>query len=391
MQYFSSFIDSDMKDYNTIPWRIISPNLSDGAQFNCFFHPEETMSARIEGEHYLCDCCGIQLDKAGLHAQLTHSPYEQASAFIKLMNNEQLTRSERTNLQSQYDAFSIHRRLHEAFANHLKESKVALDYLATRGFSHAQALDAGIGFCPYNAPIFDALSKEYSTQFLTEIGVLNYAEKRNSYYSPFSNRITFTICNAQHLPCGFGGRIVDPKTTHAKYINSATSSIFNKSRLLFSTPQTKNATKACVFEGYMDNIKYDQLNGQYAAYAVLGVAASASNIRKLTHEYERVVFCLDGDSAGARGLKSILATLEDDTSRQSQAYFCFAPEQLDPDEYIQKHGITAFDDLLDSAMSFEQAVEYTVKNSLDAQQISDMNHSQNKDLLTINSRQLVLD
>ena len=150
----------------------------------------------------------------------------------------------------------------------------------------------------------------------------------------------------------FGGRNLGEKGP--KYLNSADTPVFKKSRNLFALNFAKNAKgRAFILgEGYMDVIAMHAA-GFSNAVATLGTSLTAEQARLIAHYAKEVVIAYDADGAGQTATR--------------RAIEIFSPVGLptrvltvtgaDPDEFIKKYGSARFKILLEkSANSTEYAL-----------------------------------
>lgn len=152
---------------------------------------------------------------------------------------------------------------------------------------------------------------------------------------------------------GFGARELDGESRGAKYINSPTTSLFNKSQVLYGIEQAggpiRKLGEAVLVEGYLDVITAHQF-GFANTVACLGTAVTPAQLGLLRRYTSQVVFALDADAAGQqatlRGLERARATLRasnrDDRNagrnRPEMALrIASMPEGRDPDELIREN------------------------------------------------------
>lgn len=154
----------------------------------------------------------------------------------------------------------------------------------------------------------------------------------------------FPIHDLRGDPVGFGGRKVegvDPKITNnpdAKYVNSADSIVYNKSRVLFGLDRARQAIassgQAVIVEGYTDVIAM-HLAGVKTAVATCGTALGDGHFDLLRRFTERVVLAFDSDAAGSR---AALRTddLESPFRLDLDLRVAVMPDGLDPADLVQE-------------------------------------------------------
>ncbi|GMA39334.1 DNA primase [Mobilicoccus caccae] len=169
---------------------------------------------------------------------------------------------------------------------------------------------------------------------------------------------------------GFGARRVhDDDRIAAKYLNTAETPIYKKTRLLYGLDLAKKAIstgrRAVVVEGYTD-VMACHLAGVEAAVATCGTAFGSdhvSTLRRILRDDSaggaRTVFTFDGDSAGQ---KAAMKAFELDQRWASQSYVAVAAEGMDPCELRQRNGDDAVRQLVDDAVPM---FEFAMRTTLD--------------------------
>jgi DNA primase len=156
----------------------------------------------------------------------------------------------------------------------------------------------------------------------------------------FVNRLMFTITDVTGRVIGFGGRTLDG--TGAKYVNSPTTPLFDKSNTLYGLEQARHeivATgTAVIVEGYTDVIMAHQF-GCTNVVAALGTSFTAGHGRILRRYAERVVLLFDSDTAGRSAANRALEVC---LSQRMDIKLAFVPEGKDPCEFLLVAGKEAF-------------------------------------------------
>jgi len=164
----------------------------------------------------------------------------------------------------------------------------------------------------------------------------------------FRGRIMFPIVNHRGENIGFGGRAMGEAMP--KYLNSAETVLFSKSKVLFGIHTAADAIRrknlAVLLEGYMDVIVCQQEGIGYAV-APLGTAVTAEHARVLKRYTEQVVMLFDPDAAGIKAsLRGALVLTECGLFVK----VAILPEKLDPDEFILKYGRQKLEAVIDGAV-----------------------------------------
>jgi len=177
--------------------------------------------------------------------------------------------------------------------------------------------------------------------------------KEDRTYDRFRGRLMFPICDAKGRVLGFGARALDDSMP--KYLNSAESSIFNKSSVLWGIDRAMGAIrkqgKVVIVEGYMDALTAHQ-NGFHNVVASMGTALTEKQITMLKGLTSHICFSLDADAAGnaatLRGIEVCRNTLAEEskgtkkwlggsTQLDTEITIISMPEGKDPDEVIREN------------------------------------------------------
>ncbi len=195
------------------------------------------------------------------------------------------------------------------------------DYLAQRGISPEQGLQAGL------------LS----------------SNSRGRVYDRFRNRVTFPIHDLQGRVLAFGGRVLQDVEGQPKYLNSSESPVFKKGEQLYGLYQARKgitqSKQALLTEGYADVISMVQ-HGFGNTCGVLGTALTREQVKRLSGLCDTVYLLFDGDRAGQqaalRSTQMILAS-------GLQARPVTLPEDQDVDSLLHSQGARALEQLLQKA------------------------------------------
>jgi len=222
--------------------------------------------------------------------------------------------------------------------NDPQKGQVARDYLAGRGITPESIAHWRLGLAP-NAG--DALARaaavrKIPTQLLQQAGLTTATGQ-----DKFVHRLMFTITDVTGRVIGFGGRTLDG--TGAKYINSPTTSLFDKSNTLYGLEQARHqivATgTAVVVEGYTDVIIPHQF-GCTNVVATLGTSFTAGHGRILRRYAKKVILLFDSDTAGKAAAHRALEVC---LSQHLDIKLAFVPEGKDPCDFVLAAGKEGFD------------------------------------------------
>ncbi len=217
---------------------------------------------------------------------------------------------------------------HERLLND-KDAGAARSYLRQRGLSGEIVRRFQIGWAPDN---WDSLAKalRVSNTDLTESG-LGFVNRRNRQQDAFRARIMFPINDVQGEPVGFGGRIMPGAAADAaKYKNSSESTIYSKSRILYSLDAAKKdivtTNQVLICEGYTDVIGFS-CAGLQTAVATCGTSLTQDHVKLLKRFTSKVILAFDADKAGQNAAERFY---EWEKSYEIDVYVADLPPGVDP-------------------------------------------------------------
>ena len=168
----------------------------------------------------------------------------------------------------------------------------------------------------------------------------------------FVNRLMFTITDVTGRVIGFGGRTLDE--TGAKYINSPTTVLFDKSNSLYGLEQARHEIvstgTAIVVEGYTDCIMAHQ-SGCNNVVATLGTSFTTGHGRILRRYARKVVLVFDSDIAGMEAANRALDVC---LSQRIDIKITSVPKGKDPCDFLLTAGKEEFDRLINEAIDVLQ-------------------------------------
>ncbi|MGF1633953.1 MAG: DNA primase [Phycisphaerae bacterium] len=224
-------------------------------------------------------------------------------------------------------------------------------YLKSRNFTDATLREWNIGYAPggWDTLLSDAKLRRFNPALLAEGGLLKPRQQGQGFYDTFRERVMFPIRDEMGRVIAFGGRVLPGSDNPAKYLNSAETPLFSKSRVAFGLDRAKRAVAksrtVAVVEGYTDVIMAHQC-GVENVVSVLGTALTGEHARILRRLADRVVLLFDADSAGEGAADR---SVELFLSQPVEIAVATLPPGVDPDEYVQKEGGEAFTRLLENA------------------------------------------
>ena len=243
-------------------------------------------------------------------------------------------------------------------------SKVAQEYIKKRKLTKHELDDFQIGYSVDSKDIITHLkSKGFSLNIMEKAGLVQKGD--NGYYDFFSRRLMFPLFNIYGECIGFSGRVLDGDGTRAKYKNSPSTIVFDKSNTMFGLNLVRKLKQSTIVkyviivEGQMDVIAMHKA-GFKNTVACLGTSFTIQHARMIRQISDNVIVCLDGDSAGLKAANKITDILADENLNVKCVTI---PDKHDPDEYINLFGKDRMEELLNSAIDYiDFQINYLAKN-----------------------------
>lgn len=236
--------------------------------------------------------------------------------------------------------------------NDKEKGKFARDYLAQRKISSEsiKKWQLGLTFDSPDDLLKAARARKIPTKLLEYAGLIT--NQNQGLADKFVNRLMFTITDVTSRVIAFGGRTLSEQG--AKYINSPTTALFDKSNSLYGLEHARHqivsTDTAVVVEGYTDCIMAHQL-GCSNVVAAMGTSFTAGQGRLLRRYAKKVVLLFDSDAAG---IEAANRALEVCLSQRIDIKLAFVPQGKDPCDFLLANGKEKFQYLLDNAVDVLQ-------------------------------------
>ena len=225
----------------------------------------------------------------------------------------------------------------------------ARDYLARRQIDaeSVRKWQLGLAVGSGNDLVAKAKACKASLKLLEQAGLIVGQNK-----DKFVNRLMFTITDVTGRVIGFGGRTLDDNG--AKYMNSPTTVLFDKSNCIYGLEQARHEIvstgTAVVVEGYTDVIMAHQF-GCTNVVATLGTSFTVGHARILRRYAKRVVLIFDSDVAGTEAANRALDVC---LAQRIDIKIASVPDGKDPCEFILSAGQESFEQVIDQAVDVFQ-------------------------------------
>ena len=321
----------------------------------CPFHNEKTPSFYVSPAKgiYKCFGCGKSGTAVGFVMEHESLSYVEALKYlakkyhIEVVEKEesaeeiaQKQRNESLLLVSEYAG--------KFFRESLQTQEgqvIGYQYFRSRGLEDQTIRKYGLGWAPSDRKALAEAARAagYKEEFLTETGLcIKYDDGR--LVDRFFDRVIFPIHSVSGRVIAFGGRTLKTDKSVAKYVNSPSTEIYDKSRSLYGIYFAKNEMarqdKCILVEGYLDVLSMHQL-GITNVVASSGTSLTVEQIRLIRKFTTNVTIIYDGDSAGIKAaLRGIGLVLKEGLNVK----VVLLPEGQDPDDFARKHTLEEVQD-----------------------------------------------
>jgi DNA primase len=335
----------------------------------CPFHSEKTPSFTVEAAKGLWHCfgCGQGGDLYTFIQKVENLPFPESVEWLARregfdLRYEEMRPGEQRSTGLKLRLIAANELAADFWHNALikaPDASAARRYLAGRGFDRHVAARWKLGFAPGADSVCKHLfGKGFKQDELIAAGLARISERDGRLYDAFRSRIIFPTFNLQGDVVGFGARALGD--AQPKYLNTAETPVFIKSRLMYGLDRAKSAIargSALVVEGYTDVISLHEA-GITTAVATNGVALGETHFELLKKFTQRAVLMFDADEAGKGatergfelqhklGLEVLVAPL---------------PPGRDPAEVVAEDGADAVNKIVDEAQPLmEFKLEQTI-------------------------------
>ena len=322
---------------------------------NCPFHHERTPSFTVSPakEIFKCFGCGKSGDSITFVMEHEKLGYADALRWLAARYNIQIEETELTPEATQQkqitdSLYIINTFSQKFFDEHLFEKEegesVALSYLEEqRNFTKEIIKKFGIGYNPAsgNQLAQALLQNQFNTELLPKTGLV--VDRNDTLYDNYRGRIIFPIHNTSGKIIGFGARLIASNDKAPKYINTPENELYSKSKVLYGLYQSRQAidkqNECLLVEGYTDVVSLHQA-GVENVVASGGTSLTIDQLRLIKKYTNNLTIIYDGDDAG---IKAALRGLDMALEEGLNVKLALIPDKEDPDSYVTKLGVTAFE------------------------------------------------
>ena len=321
----------------------------------CPFHNEKTASFSVSPSKgiYKCFGCGKSGTAVGFvmeHESLTYVEalkYLAKKYHIEVVEKEE-SAEELAQKQRHESLLLVSEYAGKFFRDSLQTQEgqaVGYQYFRSRGLEDATIEKFGLGWAPTGRHALSEAARAagYKEEFLIETGLsMKYDDGR--LVDRFYDRVVFPIHSVSGRIIGFGCRTLRSDKSVAKYMNSPTSEIYDKTHSLygiyFAKTEISRSDMCILVEGYLDVISMHQL-GIKNVVASSGTSLTIGQIRLIRKFTNNITIIYDGDSAGIKAaLRGVGLVLKEGLNVK----VVLLPEGQDPDDFARRNSLEQVQD-----------------------------------------------
>lgn len=327
----------------------------------CPFHEERTPSFSVDAGEKLYHCfgCGVGGDtikfieeKEGLgFAEAVELLADRYGVELEREREDPRAEAKRQQRRRLGDLLDRTAGFYAAYLWDSDEAGKARTYLAERGLGEETLRAFAVGYAPsaWDKVLLRGQRAGFKVEELRGVGLAQRG-RGGGEYDRFRSRIMFPIRDRRGRTLGFGGRAMR-SDQGAKYVNTAETDFFHKSRMLYGIDLAKGPIakegRAVVVEGYTDVLALHQA-GIEEAVGVMGTAITDEQVASLSGMVDEVILALDADSAGQ---EAMLRAQRVAAGRKMRLRVAAMPAGEDPAEMMAAEGgAERFRALLDGAV-----------------------------------------
>jgi DNA primase len=327
----------------------------------CPFHEERTPSFSVDAQEKLYHCFGCGVggdtikfieDKEGLgFAEAVELLADRYGVELEREREDPRAEAKRQQRRRLGELLDRTGSFYAAYLWDSDEAAKAREYLAERGLGEEVLRAFGVGYAPsaWDKVLLRGQRAGFKVDELRGVGLVQKG-RGGGEYDRFRSRIMFPIRDRRGRTLGFGGRAMR-SDQGAKYVNTAETDFFHKSRMLYGIDLAKGAIakegRAVVVEGYTDVLALHQA-GIEEAVGVMGTAITDEQVASLSGMVDEVILALDADSAGQ---EAMLRAQRVAAGRKMRLRVAAMPAGEDPAEMmVAEGGAERFRALLDGAV-----------------------------------------
>lgn len=282
----------------------------------CPFHQENTPSFTVNEEKQLYHCFGCKAGGDVVNFLMSFDSVNFREAISSLAHQSGIDlpvdKPNSTTPRISNNIIKVLALASASYQSNLVTSHNAQAYLTSRAIDLSTAKTFNLGYAKRNALIKALLSEGISIELMITAGLVVQNGTTGEYQDRLRDRLIFPIKDSYGNVIAFTGRTLTEQ--HPKYLHSATSDVFDKSKTLLGLYEAKEAIaatkQAIVVEGNFDLIALHQA-GYINTVACLGTAFTKDHLVKLAKVSKgNIVFNFDSDAAGIAAISKFITSFE---------------------------------------------------------------------------------
>lgn len=311
----------------------------------CPFHNDKnpSMSISTSKQIYKCFACGAGGNAFTFVQNFEKIPYLEAVKKVASLinysstelnfNERKIDEATKIRYKALDDAKNFY---HYVLSTALGEN--GKKYFQERNISEEMIDYFSLGFSPSNGEltIKQLRGKNNDINVLDEVGISLH--EKGIFTDRYHNRVIFPLTNEYGNTIGFSARKID-FSSEAKYVNTPSTILFNKSNVLYNYHNAKNESKregyCYVVEGFMDVFSLYRSDIK-ACVALMGTAFTKYHAKMLKRLNVEIRLCLDGDESGQHGMMKMCKIL--DEAQINYRIVDYNNDLRDPDEIFNQDG-----------------------------------------------------
>lgn len=325
----------------------------------CPFHNEKTPSFYVTPSKgiYKCFGCGKAGSSVGFVMEYEHCSYTDALKYLAKKYNiefreEELSPEEIMNRQRRESLMVVMEFAQQFYTSQLSTPEgraVAMAYYRSRGLEEETVKRFGLGWAPSGRTSFTdaAIAAGHKLEYLVAAG-LTLQREDGSVYDKFRERVMFPIHSVSGRVIAYSGRTLKNDPNIAKYVNSAETELYIKSRNLlgiyYAKAEIGRKNKCYLVEGNVDVITMQQL-GISNVVASCGTALTVEQVRLINRFTSDLTVLYDGDKAG---IKAALKGTDLILAEGMNVRIVLLPDGEDPDSFGRSHTLEEFQNYIDT-------------------------------------------
>lgn len=350
---FKEIIKKIKNEYNIVDYiRVNGVDLKSGSNGSwvglCPFHNEKTPSftVREDFQSYKCFGCGASGDILTF-AQHTHT-IEFIEAVKMLADEKGIEIDKQVSKEALHDINAIRKVVADAqlfFRNKyesLDNTHPAKQEVIKRNLNKDNEL---YGYAPEGPnELYKYLkSKGHSDKNIKDSNLVVFFENNRQPWDFFHGRLMITLNDYLGRPVSFTSRkIYEDDKMPGKYVNGRESPVFHKKNVLFGADIAKKEAHAkktvYVVEGQFDQISMFEkgLENVVATSGTAFTSQHANLLLRMVGDSGKIIFIMDGDSAGIEAAIKIFNTAKE---LHSNSHAVLLENGKDPCDYIIEGGV----------------------------------------------------